>query len=305
MGDTPQLPLTPGLCLVHKAVGQSSFDVVRGFKHRAYEAGQKKWPLGHGGTLDPFAEGLLLLLSGQGTRLMELMHPLPKTYVAEVVWGLETDTCDHLGQGVFEGDAGALNTQRLDEALLEFLGWRDQVPPATSAKKIDGEAAYRKAHRGEEVVLPPSRVYLHAAEWLEHHLPGHSLLKITCRGGFYVRSLARDLGQRLGCGAHLRRLARTAIGPWADPGPEQESWLSGEALIPWCPIRRLDDAEADHLAHGRAIPLGQLEAPTWALPEGFPDPGATIRALHGERLVALLKPAEEGLRTFANLRGGI
>ena len=76
-----------GLYLTHKRVGQSSFDVVRGFKSRAYEAGQKKFPLGHGGTLDPFADGLLLVLAGQGTRLMELMHPLPKTYEATVVWG--------------------------------------------------------------------------------------------------------------------------------------------------------------------------------------------------------------------------
>src|SRR5205085_314882 len=103
----------------------------------------------------------------------------------------------------FQGDASAMMPQDLDAALAGFLGWRDQVPPATSAKKIGGEPAYKKAHRGEEVVLPPSRVYLHEARWLSHDLPGKSRLLLTCRGGYYVRALARDLGRRLGCGGHL------------------------------------------------------------------------------------------------------
>ena len=97
--------MNPGLYLVHKEVGASSFDVVRGFKHEAWEAGLKKYALGHGGTLDPFAHGLLLVLAGQATRLMDLMHALPKTYLATVAWGAETDTCDHLGLVVAEGSA--------------------------------------------------------------------------------------------------------------------------------------------------------------------------------------------------------
>jgi len=293
-----------GIHLVHKAVGQSSFDVIRGFKRRAFEAGQKKLALGHGGTLDPFADGLLLVLAGQATRLMELMHPLPKTYVAEVVWGVETDTCDLHGKSVVESDVRP-SQAALDAALAPFLGWTEQVPPATSAKKIDGEAAYKKAHRGEEVVMKPCRVFLLSARWIAHDLPRRSTLELTCRGGFYVRSLARDLGRALGCGAHLTALRRTAIGPWADPGEGQERLLTGADLLPWCPSRLLSDEEAEHLGHGRSIPLGEAQPATWALPEGFPDPGAPLRALHDERLVALLKPAEAGLRTFANLRGGL
>ncbi len=294
-----------GIFLVHKQVGESSFDVVRRFKHLAFEAGQKKWALGHGGTLDPFAEGLLLVLSGQATRLMELMHPLPKTYEARLVWGVETDTCDHLGLSIMEGDPSRLTPEALDAALPAFLGWRDQIPPATCAKKIGGEAAYKKAHRGEEVVLPPSRVYLHEAAWISHDLPRASTLRITCRGGFYVRSLARELGQLMGCGAHLERLTRTAIGPWLDPGPGEERLLQGRDLIPWCPSRILSDEEADHLSHGRAIPLGECQAPAVALLEGFPDPGAPIRGLHGDLLVALLGEEDGQLRTHANLRGGL
>jgi tRNA pseudouridine55 synthase len=294
-----------GIHLVHKTVGQSSFDVIRGFKRRAFEAGQKKLALGHGGTLDPFADGLLLVLAGQATRLMELLHPLPKTYVAEVAWGLETDTCDLHGKPVLEAAASQLIPESLDAALVPFLGWTDQVPPATSAKKIDGEAAYKKAHRGEEVVMKPCRVFLQSARWLAHDLPRRSTLELTCRGGFYVRSLARDLGRALGCGAHLSVLHRTAIGPWMDPGVGQERLFTGAELLPWCPSRLLTDEEADHLSHGRAIPLGESQPATWALPEGFPDPGAPLRALHGDRLVALLKTTESGLRTFANLRGGL
>lgn len=294
-----------GIHLVHKTVGQSSFDVIRGFKRRAFEAGQKKLALGHGGTLDPFAEGLLLVLAGQATRLMELMHPLPKTYVAEVAWGVETDTCDLQGLRLGEEAAVDLAPEALDAALEPFLGWTDQVPPATSAKKIDGEAAYKKAHRGEVVLMRPSRVFLLSARWLVHDLPRRSTLELTCRGGFYVRSLARDLGRALGCGAHLTALRRTAIGPWTDPGEGRERLLTGADLLPWCPSRLLTGEEAIHLGHGRSIPAGEPVPPAWILPEGFPDPGAPLKGLHAGRLVALLKPAEEGLRTFANLRGGL
>jgi tRNA pseudouridine55 synthase len=294
-----------GIHLVHKTVGQSSFDVIRGFKHRAYEAGQKKLALGHGGTLDPFADGLLLVLAGQATRLMELMHPLPKTYVAEVAWGLETDTCDLHGKSVLEEGASGLTPELLDAALAPLLGWTEQIPPATSAKKIDGEAAYKKAHRGEDVVMKPCRVFLLSARWLSHDLPQCSTLELTCRGGFYVRSLARDLGRALGCGAHLSALHRTAIGPWFDPLPGQEQLLTGTDLLPWCPSRLLTDEEAEHLSHGRSIPVGDSFPSTWSMPSGFPDPGAPLRAVHDGRLVALLKPSAEGLRTFANLRGGL
>ena len=293
-----------GIHLVHKTVGQSSFDVIRGFKRRAFESGQKKLALGHGGTLDPFADGLLLVLVGQATRLMELMHPLPKTYLAEVAWGVETDTCDLHGKPVSETEV-VPTEEALDAALAPFLGWTEQIPPATSAKKIDGEAAYKKAHRGEEVIMKPCRVFLLSARWLTHDLPRRSTLELTCRGGFYVRSLARDLGRALGCGAHLSALRRTAIGPWADPGDGQEQLLTGSDLLPWCPSRLLSDEEAEHLSHGRAIPVGEAIAATWSMPAGFPDPGAPLRAMHDGHLVALLKPTVDGLRTFANLRGGL
>jgi tRNA pseudouridine55 synthase len=189
--------------------------------------------------------------------------------------------------------------------LKGFLGWQDQVPPATCAKKIDGESAYKKAHRGEVFELRPSRVFLLSAEWISHDLPRQSRLRITCRGGYYVRSLARDLGRAMGCGAHLSALTRTQIGPWMDPGLGGTRILQGRELLPWCSVRTLSDEDANHLAHGRAIGLGEVMLPEWALPAGFPDPEAPIRGFHQDRLIALLKPSEEGLRTMANLRGGL
>ncbi len=298
--------LSPGIYLTHKPVGDTSFSVVRAFMAEL-EASRpgKRSPVCHGGTLDPFAEGLLPLLVGQATRLMELIHPLPKRYVAEVVWGAETDSGHLLGRVVHQGDTAALTPEALDAALAPFLGWHEQVPPATSAKKLGGEPAYRKVMRGEEVVLPPSRVYLHQARWRSHALPRSSRLELTCRGGFYVRALARELGRALGCGAHLSRLLRTTIGPWEDPGPGQRVAVQGRQLLTWCPARELSDAEVGELRRARPIPLERVTLPEWTLPPGFPDPDAPVRGFHLGRLVALLRPGEGGLKGWMELRGGL
>jgi tRNA pseudouridine55 synthase len=207
---------------------------------------------------------------------------------------------------VARGDAAALGPERLAEALRAHLGWQEQVPPATSAKKVGGEPAYRKAHRGEEVELPPSRVYLHAARWLSHRLPHASTLELTCRGGYYVRALARDLGRQLGSGAHLVGLHRTAIGPWRDPGPGSAPlFVGGEALLPWLPLRRLDDAEKGLLKRGEPLPRGRVLPATWPLPPGFPAPEPHVRALHQDKLVALLRPESGQLLPEVALTGGL
>lgn len=298
--------LRPGIFLAHKPVGETSFSLVRAAMEELQAASPgKRIPVCHGGTLDPFAEGLLLLLVGQATRLMDLIHPIPKRYVAEVVWGAETDNGDLLGRVVHQGDTSGLTPAALDAALARFRGWHDQVPPATSAKKVGGEPAYRKAHRGEEVVLPASRVYLHEARWLEHDLPRSSRLELTCRGGFYVRALARDVGRVLGCGAHLSRLHRSAIGPWEDPGLGQRVGLHGRELLPWCSTRELSDAEVGELRRERLIPRGRLLAPDWRLPAGFPDPDAPVRGFHQGRLAMLLRERDGQLQPDMELRGGL
>jgi tRNA pseudouridine55 synthase len=315
--------MEPGLLLAHKPRGGTSSSLVQALRERAVAEGDGPLALCHGGALDPFAEGLLLLLAGPVTRLMEDLHPIPKQYEAEVVWGAETDTCDLHGKVVAEGPApapGPESEARLAAALGAFRGWHLQVPPATSNKRVDGERAWQRAHRGEEVVLQPVPVFLHEAQWLSHDLPRASRLSLTVRGGFYVRSLARDLGRALGARAHLGALTRTAIGPWRDPGPGREEWVRGEGLLPWLPNRLLTEEEAQRVELKRPIPRSVLGAPSWPLPEGFAGPGATppaalgsvlhpepppIRGLCGDRLRVLLRERGDHLVLRTDLGGGV
>lgn len=295
--QTVQKPvaLLPGLLTAHKPVGVSSFSLVHALQEEAARAGGKTPAICHGGTLDPFAEGLLLLLVGPATRVFPLLHDLPKTYVAEVAWGLETETGDAGGKPVLRGPADGLTPERLEATLAAQLGWQEQVPPTTSAKKVRGEPAYRRVWRGEEVVLPPSRVYLHAARWLAHRLPTHSTLELTCRGGYYVRALARELGRALGCGAHLTALSRPRIGPWSDPGPGgARHHAAGSALLPFLPERDLSDQEVGVLRRREAIAPGPTRASSWPWPRGFPPPQPRVAGLHQGRLRFVLAPLDDG-----------
>jgi tRNA pseudouridine55 synthase len=286
----------PGIHLVHKKPGETSFSLVRTFTE---QTGLRAC---HGGALDPFAEGLLLILAGPATKLFELLHAVPKTYEAEVAWGVETDNGDPLGKPIATGDASSLTVAALDSALIGHLGWREQVPPATSNKRVDGERAYVRAHRGEEVVLPPSRVYLHQARFVAHDLPRSSRLRIVVRGGYYVRALVRDLGRELGSRAHLTALRRVSIGPWNDPADDAQI-VTGPAVIPWAPRRELSDAEERKVRGGGAIPRGEIAEPGWRCPPEFPDPQPPIRALYQGRLEALLRETPQGLVRAIDLRG--
>jgi tRNA pseudouridine55 synthase len=297
------------LLLVHKPVGLTSATLTRQVAASPGPPGARKLTVCHAGTLDPFASGLLVVALGQATRAVHLLHGVPKEYVAEVAWGAETDNGDPLGTVVATGNVHVrdLPASRLDAALAEHVGWQDQVPPTTSAQRVDGEYAYRKAHRGEVFALPARRVFLHEARWMGHDAArATSRLLLRCGRGYYVRSLARDLGRELGCRAHLRALHRTAIGPWSDPGEGHEVRVVGEELFPWLAARELDDGEARRAAQGQPLEPGVLTPPTWTVPVGFPDPGGPIRALFGGRLVALLRRTDDGwLAPFANLRGGL
>ncbi len=303
--------MQPGIHLVHKPVGATSFSLVQ--EAMACLEGRKpRVPVCHGGTLDPFAEGLMLLLVGQATRLMDLLHTVPKVYVARIAWGRETDNGDWQGRPVEVGPTPhpsiprtPIAAEAAERALAAFFGWHEQVPPATSAKKIDGEPAYKKAHRGEEVVLPPSRVFLHEARFLSHDLPRSSLLWMRCKGGFYVRSLARDLGRTLGCGAHVESLARLEIGPWSDSSHGEPRVVRGADLLPWLDVRTLSDRDFDSVRQGRDISPEGVTSGSWWVPEGYPVPTGPVRAMHEGRLVALLGRTETGLHPIANLRGGL
>jgi len=298
--------LTPGIHLLHKPPGPTSFSLVQEcLKSAAADKSRKPPKICHGGTLDPFAEGLLLILVEPATRLFDHLHAIPKVYEATVRWGVETDNGDPHGKVISTGDASNLNEQQLEDALKTFIGWHEQIPHPTSAKRVGGERAYLKAHRGDVFDMPPARVYLHEAAWLNHELPNQSKLRITVRGGYYVRALARDLGRLLGCGAHLTTLHRTAIGPWRDPGPGRTVTLHHHDILPWANWRDLTDQEVGDLKHEQTIPLEPLSPPDWPLPEGFPDPESPIRGFHLGKLCFLLQPHEGGLRLLAPLRGGL
>jgi tRNA pseudouridine55 synthase len=220
--------MTPGIHLLHKPVGPTSFSLVQA-AIKSVPPEHKAPRICHGGTLDPFASGLLLILVEPATRLFNYLHDIPKTYQATVRWGVETDNGDPHGQVTFTGEASGLTPEKLESALAGFIGWHDQVPHPTSAKRIDGERAYVRAHRGETVIMPPTRVYLHEARWLSHDLPNTSRLELVCRGGYYVRALARDLGKLMGCGAHLTRsfIARP-LGPGRIRGRIKRCMLAAE-----------------------------------------------------------------------------
>jgi tRNA pseudouridine55 synthase len=206
---------------------------------------------------------------------------------------------------VREASTDDLNPERLETALAAFLGWMAQVPPARSNKRIGGERAWKRALRGEAVQLPPVRVYLHRARWLEHQLPVRSTLEVCCRGGFYVRSLVVDLARTLGSAAHLQALHRASIGPWDDPGVDREAVITGPAAAPWFPSRELSDDDWGRLRAGHAISAGAAVPAPWSLPDGFPPTTLLVRGLHRGRLVALLEACAEGWRSRVALPGGL
>ncbi|HTW95450.1 MAG TPA: hypothetical protein VMD30_11680 [Tepidisphaeraceae bacterium] len=271
----------------------------------ASQPGRRPPRVCHGGTLDPFASGLLIILVEPATRLFDYLHDIPKVYDATIRWGIETDNGDPGGAVVATGDASALTPPQLESALSTFVGWHNQVPHPTSARRIDGERAYVKAHRGETVIMPPSRVYLHAAQWLSHDLPQSSRVRLTVRGGYYIRALIRDLGRLLACPAHVSELHRVSIGPWTDPGPDKREELHGRQILPWAPARILSDQDVGDLRQSRPIPRGDLQPPDWPLPPGFPDPQPPVRGFHRDRFCFLLHPDAESLRLIRPLRGGL
>jgi tRNA pseudouridine55 synthase len=298
--------MNPGIHLVHKPIGPSSHSVVESLRQSLpVRPGHRARRICHGGTLDPFASGLLLVLVEPATRLFDYLHAIPKVYDATIRWGVETDNGDPGGHVTFTGDASSLRPEKLNAALASFIGWHDQTPHATSAKRIDGERAYVKAHRGETFLMPPSKVYLHEATWLSHNLPHESELRLVVRGGYYIRALARDLGRLLGCGAHLTRLHRASIGPWSDPGSGQRAELHGRDLLPWAQTKILSDQEIGDLRKSGTVAMDNLFAPDWGLPLGFPDPQAPVRGFHRDKMCFLLTPREGRLGLLTALSGGL
>jgi len=206
--DSPGSSPVDGLLLVDKPAGMTSHDVVL-IVRRAY--GERS--IGHLGTLDPFATGLLVLLLGHSTRLATFIENEPKVYDATIRFGAETDTDDCTGAVTRSVDKGAEmpDRDRIADAIQRLTGEIQQVPPAYSAKKVNGTRAYDIAREGGEVELPPVPVTVH--EWRINDVREQELdVTIVCGGGTYIRALARDLGRLTGSAAHLTTLRRTQSG---------------------------------------------------------------------------------------------
>ena len=248
-----------GVLPVDKPEGPTSHDVVA-IARRALRTRR----IGHTGTLDPFASGLLLLCLGPSTRLAEYLTSLTKSYTATIRLGAATDTDDLTGEVcATQGGWGDVTREAAEQALARQVGTILQRPPAYSAKKVKGERMYAAARRGEAVELAPVEVTIDAIRLLRFAPPLLDI-EVDCGSGTYIRAIARDLGEALGVGAHLRRLRRTRIGR-----VEVGAALPLEALEDGDAVRRallspaealahmgrvsLEDPDVDAIRHGRAI----------------------------------------------------
>ena len=198
-----------GIVLIDKEEGLTSFEVVK--KVRAAFGRTRARKVGHAGTLDPFATGLLIVLLGQGTKLSPFIMSEKKVYLGTLLLGVETDTLDPTGKVVSSRAVPDLTMEIIEEAAGRFLGEIEQVPPAYSAVKVEGQRAYKLARQGAEVALKKRKVNIHSLGIVSVDLP-RVTLKISCSSGTYIRSLAADLGSALGPGAHLLSLRRLSIG---------------------------------------------------------------------------------------------
>ena len=286
------LPGAGGVLPVDKPAGPTSHDVVARARR---SLGTRR--VGHTGTLDPFATGLLLLCVGPATRLSQYLTGLDKTYEATAVLGVRTETDDPEGAVVASDERWrGLSREEVEGALAARVGRQAQVPPAFSAKKVGGEAAHRRARRGEAVALEPVEVEVFEAGLLDLALP-EARFRVRCSSGTYVRALARDLGEDLGTGAHLSALRRTGVGPFGvegalslealdDPAAVAAAWIPPARALAHLPRVEVSADEAARLAHGQTLRPASDAAP----PEG---PVAAVR--EGE-LVAVGEMEEGALR---------
>lgn len=261
----PDLNMTSGVLVVDKPIGLTSHQVVQIIRR-----GTNIKRAGHTGTLDPRASGVLVVLVGPAVRLSEYISAEDKRYQATIKLGEKTDTYD--GDGVVTGTSEVnVSREQFEEALQGFVGEIEQVPPPYSAIKVKGRRAYDMARKGEEVELEARTIHVHSLEVVEWNLP-EVVVDVHCSSGTYVRSLAYDLGEKLGCGANLTGLRRTKSGSFTlkDAQPlrklsetfENNTWFrylipAAEALSEW-PSITLSNEEVDLVRHGHRIPRAEL-----------------------------------------------
>lgn len=293
-----------GILNLYKPSGPTSHDCVYRVR-RVY--GTRR--VGHAGTLDPLATGVLLMGLGNGTRVLEYLQGMPKTYLADLRFGIATDTQDITGKTIKQGDPSDLTQAAVQGAMANFTGEIRQMPPMYSALKQGGKKLYELARKGETVEREARPITIYALDLLEFH-PGpeaKARLRVQCSAGAYIRTLCHDLGESLGCGATMTALEREAIGPFAaaDATP-LDDLTDATPLVPLAkalehlPGAVLSDDEARRLTQGQFV----------AAPEGTPD-GANrvlneagellaIAIVHGHGEARLLAPE----KVFPQTGGG-
>ena len=280
-----------GLVVVDKPAGWTSHDVVARCR-RIF--GQKR--VGHAGTLDPGATGVLLVGLGQATRLLRFLGALSKSYEGEVVLGTETSTLDDEGEVVATHAMAAVTVADVRSAAAGLIGEIDQVPPMVSAVKVGGRRLHELARKGIEVDRKARRVHVEAFDVEATPDPSVFRIAVECSAGTYVRVLAADLGQALGGGAHLRRLRRTAIGsfhldrarPLDAVGPD--AVLAPAAVVEHLESCRVDTELAASVAHGRVLALDALR-PMGAGPWAVLDRGGALLAVYEAHRDQRAKPS--------------
>lgn len=251
---------TDGLAVVDKPAGMTSHDVV-GRCRRIF--GQKK--VGHAGTLDPDATGVLLVGLGRATRLMQYMSGLDKAYTTDIVLGAATSTLDDSGEVTATWDMSAVTIEEARAAAVKLTGTIDQIPPMVSAVKVGGRRLYQMAREGIEVERAARTVTVTRFD-LEPAAAGVLRASIQCSSGTYVRVLADDLGRLLGGGAHVRNLRRTAVGPWQEVdsvpldevGPDRV--VPPAAMLPWLEAATVSGEVELQVRHGRPLSKEDLGA---------------------------------------------
>lgn len=300
-----------GILVVDKPEGPTSHDVVAALRRRFKPA-----KLGHSGTLDPFASGVLVLAFNQATRLAEMWGAGEKVYRGVLALGRSTDTGDPTGETSAEAAVPELALEQVQEALQGLVGQRMQSPPAYSAAKHQGRPLYSYARAGQEVKKPPRPITVHAA--VLHGLDAeHIDFELTCSRGTYVRSLAEDLARELGSVGHLSALRRLASRPFEveesltleeamdlEPRELAHSLLDTSQALARCglPAVEVDDDLAWQLRQGRILRPTELSEPG-----SKPRPGLAFRVLGAQgELVAVLRWLEPGSgksgRSYENIR---
>lgn len=252
-----------GFLNVNKPSGLTSFDVVARVRRVSTKTtGTKK--VGHAGTLDPMATGVLVVCVGQATRLSAYAMQSKKQYRATVQLGMETDTYDAEGKTVATSDSSHITQEQVETALGDFRGAIQQLPPMYSAIKKDGKKLYELARQGKKIDVEARPVTLYRIDLVKWDAP-QFILDVTCSPGTYIRSLAHDIGQKLGVGAHLAGLERTRSGGFyvenaveLDTLLDSENWqqyliLPKVALSDWQSLQ-VSDEQANELQVGRFIP---------------------------------------------------